>query len=323
VSALPWFRVYHRMVDDERLRLLAFEDRWHFVALLCLKAEGMIDGEKNDLWERRLAVKMGLQTRELEELQRRLMGVGLIDADWQPCKWDELQQRSDSSAERVRKYREKRKANGMAASGSGYQRHYQALMQRDGGACVYCRSTDNLCIDHMVTIVQGGTDDIDNLAIACKRCNSGKSGRTPEQARYKIVWEQAAVALSRYVTVTVTPQIREDKIREEVEPKGSCASGDAPAFTVDDFVEAWNDTAKTCGLSQIRKLTDARRRAFTVRRREYPEIADWQSAFRCLQSNKWMHGDNRNGWRADPDFFLQAKSFTKLVEGQYAQADRP
>jgi hypothetical protein len=108
----------------------------------------------------------------------------------------------------------------------------------------------------------------------------------------------------------------------ELEPKGSCASGDAPAFTVDDFVEAWNDTAKACGLSQIRKLTDARRRAFTVRRREYPEIADWQSAFRCLQSNKWMHGDNRNGWRADPDFFLQAKSFTKLVEGQYAQADR-
>lgn len=247
MSALPWFRVYHRMVDDERLRLLAFEDRWHFVALLCLKADGLIDGEKNDLWERRLAVKMGLQTRELEELQRRLMGVGLIDADWQPCKWDELQQRSDSSAERTRKYRERQK----------------------------------------------------------------------EQQ------EQACDNVKRHGDVTVTPQIRVDKIREEVEPKGSCASGDAPAFTVDDFVEAWNDTAKACGLSQIRKLTDARRRAFTVRRREYPEIADWQSAFRCLQSNKWMHGDNRNGWRADPDFFLQAKSFTKLVEGQYAQTDRP
>lgn len=105
-------------------------------------------------------------------------------------------------------------------------------------------------------------------------------------------------------------------------PKGVRASGDAPAFTVEDFVEAWNETADACGLSKIRKLTEARKRAFNVRRREYPDIADWQSAFRCLRENKWMHGDNKNGWRADPDFFLTASKFTKLVEGQYGQADR-
>ncbi|EXU79084.1 hypothetical protein AX13_08315 [Comamonas aquatica DA1877] len=40
---LPWFRVYTRMVDDDKLKLLAFEDRWHFVALLCLKGEGLLD----------------------------------------------------------------------------------------------------------------------------------------------------------------------------------------------------------------------------------------------------------------------------------------
>jgi hypothetical protein len=71
----------------------------------------------------------------------------------------------------------------------------------------------------------------------------------------------------------------------------------------------------------MRKMTPARLRAFKVRQREYPEIEDWQTAFRCLRDNKWMHGDNKTGWRADADFFLQAKSFTKLVEGAYAQAD--
>jgi len=238
MTSMPWFRLYHRMIDDERLRLLAFEDRWHFVAVLCLKASGMIDDTHDELWERRLAVKLGLQTRELEELQRRLMGVGLIDAQWQPCKWEELQQRSDSSKERVRKYREKRKAAGMGASSSGYQRHYAALMARDGGACVYCRSTENLCIDHMVPLIQGGTDDIDNLAIACKRCNSGKAGRTPEQARYAIVWDQAADALSRYVTVTVTPQIRRREEEDKIEPKGSRARCAKP----DDVSDAvWQD----------------------------------------------------------------------------------
>lgn len=242
MTSLPWFRLYHRMIDDEKLRLLAFEDRWHFVALCCLKADGLLDEDRTPLWGRKVAVKLGVQLRELDEISRRLNEVGLIDAAMNPVAWDELQYKSDNSTQRVRAYREKQKKQG---------------------------------------------------------CNNVK----------------------RYGNVSVTAQ--DTDTDTELEPKGSCASGDAPAFTVDDFVEAWNDTAKACGLSQIRKLTDARRRAFNVRRREYPEIADWQSAFRCLQSNKWMHGDNRNGWRADPDFFLQAKSFTKLVEGQYAQADRP
>jgi hypothetical protein len=94
------------------------------------------------------------------------------------------------------------------------------------------------------------------------------------------------------------------------------------AITFDDFVEAWNEVAEACGLARLCKPTEARKRAFRARLREYPAIADWQAAFRCLRQTRWMHGDNPRGWRADPDFFLQAKSFTKLVEGQYGQADR-
>lgn len=108
--------------------------------------------------------------------------------------------------------------------------------------------------------------------------------------------------------------------KPDIKPDDDMASGDA-AFTVKDFVESWNEVASECGLPVLRKLTPSRRRAFAVRQREYPEIEDWQSAFRCLRSSKWMHGDNDKGWRADPDFFLQAKSFTKLVEGSYGKAD--
>lgn len=92
-------------------------------------------------------------------------------------------------------------------------------------------------------------------------------------------------------------------------------------FSCDDFQESWNAVAAECGLPVIRKLTKQRRRAFQVRKREYPDISDWQTAFRYLRSTKWMHGDNPRGWRANPDFFLQSSSFTKLVEGSYAQAD--
>jgi hypothetical protein len=264
-----------------------------------------------------VAVALGVQIRELDEIRRRLVAVNLIGPDMVPLAWEELQFTSDTSRDRVRKYRAKRQSIGLSAGSEGYQKHYAALMDRDGQSCIYCRATDNLCIDHMVPIAQGGTDEIDNLAIACKACNSGKAGRTPKEAGYKILSKQARMALTRYVTVTVTGQETDTESDKEITPKGVCASDDAHAFTVSDFVEGWNEVASACGLSQLRKLTEARKRAFRVRQREYPRIEDWQSAFRTLESNSWMHGDNKTGWRADPDFFLQAKSFTKLVEGAY------
>jgi len=56
-------------------------------------------------------VKLGVQVRELEEIGRRLQEVGLIDESLSPVAWDELQFKSDNSAERVKKYREKQKAS--------------------------------------------------------------------------------------------------------------------------------------------------------------------------------------------------------------------
>jgi len=106
---MQWFRLYSRMIDDDKLRLLAFEDRWHFVALCCLKSEGLLDEPADDLRARRIAVKLGVQLRELDEISRRLREVGLVDETLSPIAWDELQFRSDSSTDRVKAYRKRQK----------------------------------------------------------------------------------------------------------------------------------------------------------------------------------------------------------------------
>lgn len=130
-QTLPWFRAYTKMVDDEKLRLLAFEDRWHFIAILCLKGQGVLDAN-DPLMMRKAAVKMGLDLRSLEEVARRLAEVGLIEqATLQPIKWESLQQRSDAdptATERKQRQRQRereaaealKKANGEArAAGHG------------------------------------------------------------------------------------------------------------------------------------------------------------------------------------------------------------
>ena len=108
-GALPWFRLYHRTVDDGKIRLLAFEDRWHFIALCCLKGAGILDTPPSSLRDREIAVKLGVQLRELEEIGRRLREVNLVDENLIPVAWDELQKPSDNSTERSRRHRQKLK----------------------------------------------------------------------------------------------------------------------------------------------------------------------------------------------------------------------
>lgn len=233
---LQWFRLYHRMVDDEKLRLLAFEDRWHFVALCCLKASGLLDEEATDLRARKIAVKLGIQVRELEEIGRRLREVDLVDENLNPCAWNDLQYKSDSSTSRVKKFREKQQRNDV----------------------------------------------------------------------------------KRQRNVSVTGQETETET-EELEPKGSCASDDAPV-TPEELVSEWNELASDCGLPTVVKLTASRRIRAKARIRQYPDPAIWQRAFANIRASPHCLGQNDRGWKADFDFILQDKSFTRLVEGTYGTA---
>ncbi|MFZ8920806.1 MAG: hypothetical protein ACO20P_15235 [bacterium] len=87
--------------------MLAFEDRWHFIAIMACHSQELGGGD--EFFERSLAIKLGVQLRELEEIQRRLMDVNLIDANWIPIGWDDRQFLSDNSKARVKKYREKQR----------------------------------------------------------------------------------------------------------------------------------------------------------------------------------------------------------------------
>lgn len=54
------------------------------------------------------------------------------------------------------------------------------IFERDGHACTYCGDVENLCCDHILPLIQGGTNDPENLTTACRTCNSSKGGKTVE-----------------------------------------------------------------------------------------------------------------------------------------------
>lgn len=328
--ANPWFRLYSEIIDDEKIRLLAFEDRWHFVAILCLKNSGFFDKtHKGDLLRRGMSVKLGVNGVDLDNLKARLMEVDLIDQDWQPKGWDRRQFKSDDSKERVREYRRKREANGLPKSSGGYLKHWEDIVSRDGPECVYCGSSENTCLDHMVPIVQGGTDDPLNLCIACKKCNSGKSGRTPEQAGYAIRNPITLDCYKRYcervttesnrVTVTVTAQ-EADTDTETEKKNGSAVSGpDGPApCPHQKIIDLYHTHLPE--LRRVREWTKVREQHLQSRWREKPErqsLEWWERFFKYIAKSEFLMGRTEKPFSCDLEWIVRPTNFVKIVEGKY------
>ena len=54
------------------------------------------------------------------------------------------------------------------------------LIQRDGKGCHYCGSSKANTVDHKIPKAQGGSDDLDNLVLACEPCNNKKGAASYE-----------------------------------------------------------------------------------------------------------------------------------------------
>ena len=66
------------------------------------------------------------------------------------------------------------------------------VFKRDGHTCQYCgRQTRELTLDHVIPRYRDGQHTWENVVSACVQCNRRKAGRTPLEARMKLVRQPA------------------------------------------------------------------------------------------------------------------------------------
>jgi len=107
-----WFRLYDEMLDDPKVQRLPPQDFKIWINLLCLASR--YDGKLPCLVD--IAFALRISDNDAVTLVERLHIAGLIDKrnggpdgfHYTPHAWEKRQYKSDNSADRVKKHREKR-----------------------------------------------------------------------------------------------------------------------------------------------------------------------------------------------------------------------
>ena len=103
---------------------------------------------------------------------------------------------------------------------------------------------------------------------------------------------------------------------EDKKGPGNKPPPEASLDTHKEAVELYNSMATGAGLAKCQRLTDPRRKSLTQRLIECGGLDGWKVAMDKVAASSFLTG-RKAAWSADFDFILQAKSFTKILEGSY------
>jgi 5-methylcytosine-specific restriction endonuclease McrA len=87
------------------------------------------------------------------------------------------------------------------------------IFARDRCTCQYCGrrfSRPELNLDHVIPRAQGGTSTWENVVCSCHECNRRKGGRTPGEARMKLIVQPRKPAWTPPISLSVPAVMRRE-----------------------------------------------------------------------------------------------------------------
>ncbi len=329
----PWIRLYTEIPNDPKVQSLPPNLFRFWINCLCLagRNDGILPSDEHISWSLRES------TSKVSEMLQRLIDRHLLDevaggGGFQPHGWSGRQYEGDNSTGRVNEYRQRVREAGRTVG--GYLKYRPMIFARDCGRCIYCGSGQNLCIDHVVPVILGGDDDPENLATACKSCNAGKAGRTPDGAGMEIVTDCHYSAiyhrnLSRlHVTVTVTggvtatppEQSRAEQNRTEANRHGLIDPNSG--FDFEEWFESRfkrhpNKKQRSAAFRNLAELGEVRKSAWRAEFERVHELWietegwNWKGGVRAPTFAEWVID---SGWKYEPTQSARQPQYISATE---------
>lgn len=110
--ANQWFRMYSEFLTDPKVQRLSEADQRRYIMILCMRCNVTSNDDETlheTLSDENVTFMLRISNDEWLKTKLALTSKYLIDDNNNPCAWDMRQYVSDSSSERVRRYREKQK----------------------------------------------------------------------------------------------------------------------------------------------------------------------------------------------------------------------
>ncbi len=83
------------------------------------------------------------------------------------------------------------------------------VIARDKNRCQYCGKrfpSSELSLDHIFPKSRGGKNSWTNIVTACHKCNKNKGGKTPQEAKLKLVCEPVKPRFTPVLDVNLIPE---------------------------------------------------------------------------------------------------------------------
>lgn len=161
---------------------------------------------------------------------------------------------------------------------------------------------DRLVIAGLIDVVKGGANG----------SHIAPHGWDERQYKSDTSTDRVKRFRERSKTVTVTPPETDTDTEQNIEPNGSCPSGDEPAFTVDHFIEFWNDRAGAWGKARIRDASPERRKLVAARIAQHG-LDGCREVFAKFGQSDFL----QNAKGIQFDWLIQKRNFQKALEGNY------
>lgn len=171
MSDQPWMKFYPRdWRGDQALRAVSIAARGLWMECLCIMHEAkpyghlMLNGEPVE--DHVLARMAGVSVDEVSALMAELRQAGVLSVTGRGVIFS----------------RRMTKDHARRTDRLHWQTLRKEVLSRDGEICAYCASRSGpFHVDHIMPRIRGGADALDNLVVACRRCNLSKGVKTPEE----------------------------------------------------------------------------------------------------------------------------------------------